>query len=375
MTAALFTKSSVSWRCLDLLDDEPIVVRPAGRVDAIPVLQHDAPETLRHECLAPRAQPAGHVRREADVPGLREDALEVTPSLEERDLEERLAVDLEEIERGEDAPPSGRSRERIALLVHLEVRLVAPVVDQHAVDDRAVTPRVGDDRVVELARGVELAPVPAEAGPARVPDTYEGARSHPLRLQDVALRFRALADEAWSLRCQVGSEERRHIPSTSLIVRPLTARTFVLSCPNVRSNGRQRRPQRGAPWPLHPRSPYGLARPKTFPLPHHATCRWHPPPGGCHRACTRRSVRVHARPPWPCRRRRRRRPSRPLAARGGASSVARPPEAFFVGKTRPGPSQGPRSDFAGSRAGARSPAGRTPYRQNRPGSRRCRSDR
>src|SRR3989442_3562934 len=238
MTAALFTKSSVSWRCLDLLDDEPIVVRPAGRVDAIPVFQHDAPETLRHECLAPRAQPAGHVRREADIPGLREDALEVTPSLEERDLEERLAVDLEEIERGEDAPPSGRSRERIALLVHLEVRLVAPVVDQHAVDDRAVTPRVGDDRVVELARGLELAHVPAEAGPARVPDTYEGARSHPLRLQDVALRFRALADEAWSLRCQVGSEERRHIPSTSLIVRPLTARTFVLSCPNVRSNGR-----------------------------------------------------------------------------------------------------------------------------------------
>src|SRR5438094_6348441 len=29
------TKSSVSWRCLDLVDDEPIIVRPAGRVDAI----------------------------------------------------------------------------------------------------------------------------------------------------------------------------------------------------------------------------------------------------------------------------------------------------------------------------------------------------
>src|SRR3989442_4677861 len=135
MTAALFTKSSVSWRCLDLLDDEPIVVRPAGRVDAIPVFQHDAPETLRHECLAPRAQPAGHVRREADIPGLREDALEVTPSLEERDLKDRLCVELEEILRCEDAPPSRRSRERNALLVHLDCRFGTTIFDQHSVHD------------------------------------------------------------------------------------------------------------------------------------------------------------------------------------------------------------------------------------------------
>src|SRR5205807_2051299 len=85
MTAAVFTKPSVSWRSLELLDDEPVVRRPARRVEAVPVLEHDAAESLREQGLAPRAQRPRHVRREAHVPRGREHPFEMPTPLEQRD--------------------------------------------------------------------------------------------------------------------------------------------------------------------------------------------------------------------------------------------------------------------------------------------------
>src|SRR5207245_8050156 len=104
MTAAdVFTQASASWDWrLQLLDEEPIIVRLAGGVGAVPILEHRTPESLRHERVVPRPQRARHERRQADVLARRQDSLEVAFALEERDLKEPLSVDLEKVERRED---------------------------------------------------------------------------------------------------------------------------------------------------------------------------------------------------------------------------------------------------------------------------------
>src|SRR5438477_4462538 len=63
MTAEdVFTNSSeVSWGRLQFLDHEPIVVRLSRSVRAVPVLDDHAPEALRHERVAPGAQPPGDI--------------------------------------------------------------------------------------------------------------------------------------------------------------------------------------------------------------------------------------------------------------------------------------------------------------------------
>src|SRR5438309_3896314 len=131
MTAALvFTGTSdASWcPCFELFDHEPIIGRLAGRVRAVPILEHDSAKALRLERVTPRSQPAGDVWRQPHVRTWREDAFEMSPTLEERDVEERLAVDLQEIERGEDLLTRELPRVRVATLVYLEVALVLPAV-------------------------------------------------------------------------------------------------------------------------------------------------------------------------------------------------------------------------------------------------------
>src|SRR5713101_3664733 len=98
MTAALaFTSTSDASCCrrFQLFDHEPIIGRLAWRVCAVPILEHDAAKTLRLERVTPGPQPARDVRRQPDVRTGGEHAFEMTSPLEQRDIEERLAVDLE----------------------------------------------------------------------------------------------------------------------------------------------------------------------------------------------------------------------------------------------------------------------------------------
>src|SRR5919201_470066 len=165
MTCAdAFTRTSdASWkRCFELFDDEPIIRRFAGRVRAVPILQDDPPKSLRLQRVAPGAKALRHEGCEPDVRARREDALEVAAALEERHREERLTVDLEEIEGREDLPASELAGVRVAGVVDLEIALVLPVVDEDAVDDRGLAARVRDDGVVELARPLERTGVPEE---------------------------------------------------------------------------------------------------------------------------------------------------------------------------------------------------------------------
>src|SRR5712691_5438780 len=117
MTAAfrVATLSSVLSGGVELLDHEPVLGLAASSVGAVPILQHDSPESLLRERVAPRAQASRYVRREPDVEAGREDALEVASALEERHVEQRFAIDLEQIERREDAARSRRTRHRVAL--------------------------------------------------------------------------------------------------------------------------------------------------------------------------------------------------------------------------------------------------------------------
>src|SRR2546430_12663493 len=58
--------------------------------------------TLFRSRVTPGLESPRDIRREPDVGAWREDPFEVPPPLQERDLKEGLAVDLQEIERGED---------------------------------------------------------------------------------------------------------------------------------------------------------------------------------------------------------------------------------------------------------------------------------
>src|SRR6266568_2862092 len=145
MTAVLaFTGSSdASWcRRFQLFAHEPIIGRLAGCVRAVPILEHDPAKALRLERVAPRPQPARDVGRQPHVRAGREDTFEVPPPFQKRDLQKRLAVDLEEIERREDQPSSELPRVRVALLVHFEIALVLPAFDEDAVDDRGAALRL-----------------------------------------------------------------------------------------------------------------------------------------------------------------------------------------------------------------------------------------
>src|SRR5687767_11038087 len=130
-------------------------------------------------------------------------------SLEEGDVDERLAVDLEEVERREDPPSGGGPGEGVAVAVDLELLLVLPVGHEHPVDDRGLAARERADRVVELARTVDRAGVPDEAV-SWVSDADKGPGAGPLRLQDVSLRLGPLAGVAGLLGGEIGPDLRVH---------------------------------------------------------------------------------------------------------------------------------------------------------------------
>src|SRR2546425_3117174 len=246
ITAAdVFTKPSVpSWGRPQLLDHEPIVVRLAGSVRAVPVLDHDALEALREKCVAPGAQTSCDKGREPDVLARREDTLEVTAPLEQRDGQQGLAIDLEQVEGGEDLPRAILAGIGVALVINFEVALVAPIVDQDTIDDRGIATGIRDDRVVELARAGRRAAVADETWVAMA-DPHQDACAGPLRLEDVVLRLRALADEAGALRRQVDAEDRAQIFE-------YPALDIVNICSIMRTPVRNSF-FRGAPWPPHPR--------------------------------------------------------------------------------------------------------------------------
>jgi len=196
--------SSVS-RAGDLFNDEPVVGGAARSVRAVPVLEYDATEALHDQCLAPGAEATCHVRRQADVDAGDQQALEMPFALEQRDLQERLAIDLEQVEGREDLPRARVARERVAIWVELELRFIAPIRDEDAVDDRGRAVRLGHDRVVQLARSVNLAVIPDEVRPA-VADTSERPLSLPIGLQDVTRQLRAFAGVAGSLRREIRAQ-------------------------------------------------------------------------------------------------------------------------------------------------------------------------
>src|SRR6266536_803184 len=132
-------------RWVELVHDQPRARRLSRRVWAVPILEDDAPEAQSGERLAPRPQPARHVRGEPDVRARRHDALEMPLALEQWDADEIVAVDLEHIERAEDLAVRELAGERVPLWVHLEIVVILPVGDEHAVEDRGLGMRLGLD--------------------------------------------------------------------------------------------------------------------------------------------------------------------------------------------------------------------------------------
>src|SRR5256885_1153247 len=209
MTAALaFTSTSdASWSCrLQLFDHEPIIGRLARRVRAVPILEHNPAKALRLQRVTPGPQPPRDIRREPDVRAWREDPYEVPPPLQEWDLEEGLAVDLQEIERGEDLATPELPRVRVSLVVDLEFAFILPIVDQDAVDDGGVALGFGDDRVVELARPGDHAAVAEKMG-LRVTHADEDPGARPCRLEDVTVPLRSFADRPGPLGQQIRPED------------------------------------------------------------------------------------------------------------------------------------------------------------------------
>jgi len=135
----------------------------------------------------------------------------MAPAFEQRDLQQRLSVDLEQVECREDPPAARRARHGVPLRVHLELRLVEEAVDQHSIQDRAVRARVGDDGVVELARTVIRAVV-AHVPRAGCVHPDEDADALPLGFEDVAVGLRLLADVAGTLRRQVRPDGVLQVP-------------------------------------------------------------------------------------------------------------------------------------------------------------------
>src|SRR5439155_1268562 len=126
------------------------------------------------------------VGRQPDVRTGGEDAFKMAPPLQEWDLEEGLAVDLEEVEGREDLATAELPRVRVSLLIDLEVALVLPPIDQNAIKDRGAALCLRDDRVVQLTRSSHFAFVADEVR-LGMTDPDEDSRSCPCRLEDVAL--------------------------------------------------------------------------------------------------------------------------------------------------------------------------------------------
>src|SRR5256714_941643 len=98
MTAAFafMRTSDASWTSrLQFFDHKPIIGRLSRLVRAVPILEHDPPKALRLKSVSPRAQAACDEGCQSHVGARRQNAFEVTPALEERYGQERLAVDLE----------------------------------------------------------------------------------------------------------------------------------------------------------------------------------------------------------------------------------------------------------------------------------------
>src|SRR2546428_8889556 len=155
MTAVLAFTSTSDASCgrrFQLFDHEPIIGRLAWRVRAVPILEHDAAEPLRLQRFTPGTQASRDVGREPDVRTGGEDAFKMAPPLQEWDLEEGLAVDLEEVEGREDLPTAELPRVRVSRLSDLEVALVLPPLDENAVEGPGASLPLPDDRVVHLAR-------------------------------------------------------------------------------------------------------------------------------------------------------------------------------------------------------------------------------
>src|SRR5207237_3941755 len=100
---------------------------------------------------------------------------------QEWDLEEGLAVDLEEVEGREDLATAELPRVRVSLLIDLQVAFVLPSVDQNAIEDRGAALRLRDDCVVQLARSGHFAFV-ADKVRLGVTDPDEDSRACPCRL-------------------------------------------------------------------------------------------------------------------------------------------------------------------------------------------------
>src|SRR6266566_175164 len=209
MTAVLaFTSTSEAscGRRFQLFDHEPIIGRLSRRVRAVPILQHDAAEPLRLQRFAPGTQASRYVGRQPDVRTWGEDAFKMASPLQEWDLEQGLAVDLEEVEGREDLATAELPGVCVSLLIDLEVAFVLPPVDENAVEDRGAALRLRDDRVVQLARSGHLAFVADEVR-LGMTDPDEDSRSCPCRLEDVALPLRPFADRPGSLGQKISPED------------------------------------------------------------------------------------------------------------------------------------------------------------------------
>src|SRR6266404_6614210 len=90
-----FCRSSQSWG-VELVDRQPRGRCLAWRVWAVPVLQDHSPEAEAGEGVTPCAQPSGYVRGEPDVRARRDEPLEVALALEQRNVDQRIAVDLQQ---------------------------------------------------------------------------------------------------------------------------------------------------------------------------------------------------------------------------------------------------------------------------------------
>src|SRR6184192_2318039 len=132
MTAAELMRwlSLFHLRGIELVDDQPRAGGLTRRVWAVPVLEQDALEAEPAQRLAPRAQAARDERGEPHIRARRDEPLEMALALEERDADERLAIDLEQIERAEDLPARKLAGEGVPVGIHLEIAVVLPVRDE-----------------------------------------------------------------------------------------------------------------------------------------------------------------------------------------------------------------------------------------------------
>src|SRR5438132_4679589 len=221
--------SLLHLRWVELVHDQPRARGLTRRVWAVRLLEHHALESETGERLAPRAEAAGYIWREPDVRARRHEPLEMALPFEQRDAHERIAVDLQQIERAEDLPARGLAGEGVALRIDLEVAVVLPVRDEDAVEDRAAAMRLRLDRVEELARTVDRTVVAHEPRPV-VADPDERPGPLPGRLEDVVRQLRLLPHGLRALRRELHAEDRRLHRNRVFhaLIGLLTVRTCVL---------------------------------------------------------------------------------------------------------------------------------------------------